>query len=173
MPLPQTINMHYQIKITFIQGLQKIVLREIASQSKLQTLQLVQRQDDALYFSFGDTLTVDTYSSLSKIQSVTNVFLVQHREKLHPHYIYNHKSVLGDMVQMILDLDSSTILPTSKNSKKKFKTFKIRCAGSDSVEVSAIQKYISETYRISPVQTDSTNRVTESNTSPVDVSQMT
>lgn len=164
-----------QIKITFIQGLQEVVIDEISKCDSLRgKIFLIERNDDSLFFNIGvgsetDTeeesenteINIGTYTGLLSLKSVVNVFLVQRGEKLHPLHINNHKSILGDMVETVLLLEKDHTEKSSEGSllkrksasqeKSAFKTFKLRCAGSDSPEVQSIQKYISETFRLQAV----------------------
>ena len=161
-----------QLKITFISGLQEIVLGEISKCTPLKgKIFLIERNDDSLFFNFdmsedsdadeniGDigeeisTIDAEIYAGLLSLKSVMNVFLVQRGEKLHPLHINNHKSILGDMIETVLRLEKEKYAP---NKKSAFKTFKLRCAGSDSPEAQAIQKYISETFKLQAVQTANT-----------------
>lgn len=145
---PQLINSsNLYLKITFVHGLQDIVLREMATHPILQSvLHIHSRTDDCLFFSFANTedylkILGSIFPTLLQLRSVSNLYIVEFGEKLHPLYIHSHKSILGDMIGLVLALQ-----PT-----KKFKTFKLRCAGSDSPEVQAIQTYISETFKLRTV----------------------
>lgn len=191
------------LKITFIQGLQEVVLSEISTCTPLKgKIFLIERNDDSLFFNLGSGLAdstqdADTYGSdtyiesdfeseisaeiyvgLLSLKSVVNVFLVQRGEKLHPLHINNHKSILGDMIETVLLLEKSRAEKNSAESsvKKKstpkaksaFKTFKLRCAGSDSPEVQSIQRYISETFKLQAIDEfsrASTNATTDTETS--------
>lgn len=159
-----------QLKITFIQGLQEVVINEISKCDSLRgKIFLIERNDDSLFFNIGIGSEVDTeevesenveisieiYAGLLSLKSIVNVFLVQRGEKLHPLHINNHKSILGDMIETVLSLEKEhTIKKSSKNKSKEksdFKTFKLRCAGSDSSEVQSIQRYVSETFKLNAV----------------------
>jgi hypothetical protein len=87
-----------QIKITFIQGLQEVVIDEISKCDSLRgKIFLIERNDDSLFFNIGVGSETDTeeesenteinigiYTGLLSLKSVVNVFLVQRGEKLHP-----------------------------------------------------------------------------------------
>lgn len=164
-----------QLKITFISGLQEIVLGEISRCTPLKgKIFLIERNDDSLFFNIGvgseaDTeevesekveINIEIYKGLLSLKSVMNVFLVQRGEKLHPLHINNHKSILGDMIETVLRLEKEYAQKigsvSAPKAKSAFKTFKLRCAGSDSPEAQAIQKYISETFKLQAVQTANT-----------------
>lgn len=165
-----------QLKITFIQGLQGVVLDEISKCDALRgKIFLIERNDDSLFFNFDmmseadteevesditedtdeeiSTIDVEIYAGLLSLKSVVNVFLVQRGEKLHPLHINNHKSILGDMIETVLSLEKEKSVSKEKSA---FKTFKLRCAGSDSPEVQSIQRYISETFKLQALQVTST-----------------
>jgi len=167
-----------QLKITFIQGLQEVVLGEISKCVPLKgKIFLSERNDDSLFFNFDmsiesdidenisdigeeiSTIDAEIYAGLLSLKSVMNVFLVQRGEKLHPLQINNHKSILGDMVETVLSLEKEK---TASKEKSAFKTFKLRCAGSDSPEVQSIQRYISETFKLQAGQITGTNSGTAS-----------
>jgi 23S rRNA G2445 N2-methylase RlmL len=143
-----------QLKITFIPGLQEVVINEISKCEPLRgKIFLIERNSDSLFFNFGIKVDSKMYAGLLSLKSVMNVFLVQRGEKLHPLHINNHKSILGDMIETVLRLEKEKHAPSKKPA---FKTFKLRCAGSDSPEVHAIQKYISETFKLQATQSAST-----------------
>lgn len=118
------------IKLSHIRGLKKIVIKEL--------------------FSFGFTI-IDFKSSediyveydkkhfdlFCKLKSVQRAYLVLKDIKYTPYYVSKHKSVLDSLL-------NETLL----NSKEKFKTFKIICAGRDSNEIKDIEKHISEKYKL-------------------------
>lgn len=141
-----------QIKITFVQGLQEVILDEISKNDLLKgKIFLIERSDDSLFFNIGTSdeskIDVKLYDGLISLKSVTNVFLVQRGEKLHPPHISNHKSILGDMIETALALEKQS----TPKARSAFKTFRLRCAGSDSPEAQAIQGYISENFKLQVV----------------------
>lgn len=159
------------IKLTFVHGLQATVIEEIEKYPELKGLiRIVERGVDYLYFDFIPAIIEDTaddsddtaggtdetngnndensasivdsfletLQTLKKLRSITNIYLVQKGEKFHPLYINSHKSILGTMIELVIH--ASEI--------KTFKTFKLRCAGSDSAEVILIRKYIADTFKL-------------------------
>lgn len=184
-----------QLKITFIQGLQEVVIDEISKCDSLRgKIFLIERNDDSLFFNIGvgsevdieeaesenAEISIEIYAGLLSLKSVVNVFLVQRGEKLHPLHINNHKSILGDMVETVLALEKEHAIkkvgkntskekPTSKE-KSAFKTFKLRCAGSDSSEAQAIQRYISETFKLQLVNTTTSTTMSTANRADTETS---
>lgn len=173
--MSDTAHIQSILKVCFIHGLQEIVLEEILSHTGLiGKIHLLDKEVDCLYFTIGNdssdinsggidsgALNRETYSALLSLKSVTHIFLVKISDKIHPQYINTHKSILGNMVNEVINLGidseidlgidsgiNSGIEATTK--KSPFKTFKLRCAGSDSPEVISIQNYISETFKIKP-----------------------
>lgn len=158
------------IKLSFVHGLREIVAQEMAKYPELgENLRVVERDVDSAYFDFipasgetddmdknpttKDSVTEDSMTEdsativesflqilkvLMKLRSITNIHLVQKGEKLHPIHLNNHKSILGTMIELVIHV----------NEIKTFKTFKLRCAGSDSPEAISIQRYISDTFKL-------------------------
>ncbi len=118
------------LKITFVKGLQNVVLKEIYNYKKLQ---VIEKHEDFIYLT-GDA-DLDLVKSL---RSISNAYIVSRGAKLNPLYISNHKSILGEMVGYVLHY-----------SAEKFKTFRLSCAGEQSKEVSEIKKYIKDVYELS------------------------
>jgi 23S rRNA G2445 N2-methylase RlmL len=116
-----------KIKISFIAGLQEIVLNEVI---KYPNFRVIKKETDSLYLDFVQNLT-----DIKNLRSVSRAYIVLQNSKYNPLYISNHKSILGKLIEII----------TNKN-QKVFKTFKITCAGSDSAEVRSISEYIQKTY---------------------------
>jgi tRNA (guanine6-N2)-methyltransferase len=119
------------LKLTFIQGLKEIVLEEIKSRKNLKVLNSTKTE---VYLEG----TEEIHDVLS-LRSILNVYLIKVGGKLNPYYISNHKLVLGEIIQIVLN-----------NSDEKFRTFRLSCAGNDSPEVIEIENYISETYKLLP-----------------------
>ena len=118
-----------EIKLTFFPGLKEIVLHELDQQPSLQ---VIRRLDDSVYLDFTYNLT-----QLKSLRSVLRAYVIAQDLKYTPRYISNHKSILGDIIDLVT---------AEKNSA--FETFKISCAGSGSPEVRGIADYIRETYRL-------------------------
>lgn len=118
-----------RLKLTFIPGLKDIVLEEIAPHPHLE---IVGTAKDAVYLSplqdLGEVLT---------LRSILNVYIVRQGSELNPYYISHHKSILGNLIELVVPKD-----------QKGFDSFKLSCAGSDSPEVRGIARYIKETYKI-------------------------
>ncbi|MCX6731781.1 MAG: methyltransferase domain-containing protein [Candidatus Parcubacteria bacterium] len=116
-----------QIKLAFINGLKEIVLNEISQYPKLH---VVNKDEESIYVDFIQDLTEITY-----LRSVSRIYLTVQDPKYNPLYISKHKSILSNLIKIIINGD-----------KDKFKNFKITCAGSDSPEVRSIAEYIQKTY---------------------------
>ncbi|MEI6553711.1 MAG: hypothetical protein WCO09_04020, partial [bacterium] len=115
------------LKLTLIPGLKSVVLDEIAKYKELKTTEI---NEDKIYLDF-----VSDFKNIKTLRSITNAYIVKRGAKFNPYFISNHKSILGDLIDIVLE-------------KPKFKTFKLRCAGSDSKEVREIQSYITNTYKL-------------------------
>lgn len=122
------------LKMTFIPGLKSIVLDEISKYPEFKTIEV---GEDKIYLDF-----VPNLKNATLLKSVLNVYIVKRSEKYNPYFISNHKSILGDLIDIILEKDSV------EKKKPIFKTFKLRCAGSGSKEVIEIQDYIKNTYKL-------------------------
>lgn len=119
-------NLHF--KLSFVPGLQGVVLDEI---DKIPKLVVTNKDRDSIFVDF-----LSDFSLLKKLRSVARVYLIANDSRYNPTYISKHKSVLGDIVQLVLD----------NSAKKTFSTYKISCAGSDSPEVKEINRYIKDTF---------------------------
>lgn len=116
-----------EIKITFITGLREIVLNEIC---QYPDFHVVRDGEDSFYLSFVKDLT-----EIKRLRSVSRAYIITQDSKYNPLYIFNHKSILGNLIKIIIS-----------GHKDAFKTFRITCAGSDSPPVHSITEYIQETY---------------------------
>lgn len=121
------------VKLTFISGLKSIVLEEIAKHPEIV---IVEANEDRIYIDLPKD-----FKNILSLKSILNAYIVKQDEKLNPYYLSNHKSILGGLIDMVLKLGNKEV--------SKFKTFKVRCAGSDSKEVIEIQDYINKTYKLS------------------------
>lgn len=119
-----------EIKIAFIIGLGEIVLNEISQYSDLR---VIKEDSDLIYLNFVQDLT-----EIKNLRSISRAYIVAQDSKYNPVFIFNHKSILGNLIEIVISGDKNT-----------FKTFKIICAGSDSPEVRSIAGYIQETYGMS------------------------
>ncbi len=117
-----------EIKLAFITGLKEIVLNEI---SRYPNLRVVKEELDSLYLDFQDL------TEIKHLRSVSRAYIVVRNSKYNPRYISNHKSILGNLIETVIN-----------GNKGTFKTFKIICAGSDSPNVRSISEYIKRTYAL-------------------------
>jgi len=118
-----------KIKLAFITGLREVVLSEI---SQYTDLHVIKKDVDSLYLDFVQDLTV-----IKHLRSAARAYIVVQNSKYNPLYISNHKSILSNLIEIIIS-----------GNKDKFKTFKITCAGSNSSKVRSIAEYIQRTYRL-------------------------
>jgi tRNA G10 N-methylase Trm11 len=116
-----------EIKLDFITGLRKIVLNEI---SQYANFYVIKEKGDFIYLDFAQN-----FAELAYIRSVLRAYIITQNPKYDPRYISNHKSILDDLIGIIIN-----------DKKGKFKTFKITCAGSDSPNVRSIVEYIQKKY---------------------------
>lgn len=123
-----------EIKLAFVTGLSPIVLKEV---SQYPSLRVLGTDRDALYGDFIYLDFVQDFAELTHLRSVLRAYIVMRDSKYNPHYISNHKSILGNIVAMVLE---------GENYTYTFKTFKIYCAGSDSPTIRSIAEYIGNTY---------------------------
>lgn len=122
-------NQDCKIKLAFISGLKEVVLKELGTIPGCSVLEVY---SDEIYIAYPED-----FRPILGLKSVTNASLFIEGEKFNPLYVFNHKSILDDMVEIVKGLNS-----------EKPKTFKIICAGSDSTEVRGIAKYISDKYKL-------------------------
>lgn len=120
-----------KIKLSYITGLKEVVLSELKKHPDLHISSIAREDEDSIYLDFFDTIL----DEIKGLQSVARVYVVRQDHRYHPSYISNHKSVLGDLIDIVTEKDDDG-----------FKNFKITCAGSDSPEVRSISRYIQETY---------------------------
>lgn len=121
-----------EIKLAFITGLRSIVLKEL---NQYPSLRVTQMGRDPLYGDFVYLDFVQNFPKLTRLGSILRAYIVVRDPKYNPYYISNHKSILGNIMSIVLE-----------NKKYKFKTFKIYCAGSDSPTIRSIAEYIQSTY---------------------------
>ncbi len=119
-----------EIKLDFIPGLREIVLNEISQYANLRVIK--EKEEDSLYLDF-----VQDFTEIKHLRSVSRAYIIVQNSKYNPPYIYNHKSILGDPIEIIID-----------ENKDKFKTFEIICAGSNSPKIRNIAEYIQRTYKL-------------------------
>lgn len=116
------------IKLSYVPGLGDIVKKEVES---LSHFKIVYETKDSIYIN-----NIDNLELVRKLRTVSRAYLVSVNSKYNPLYISNHKSVLGNLIQSILD------------TKDIFKTFKISCAGSSSPEIVEIKEYVVNTFKL-------------------------
>lgn len=121
-----------EIKLAFITGLRPIVLKEVSQYPNLRILGI---DRDALYGDFIYLDFVQNFLEFARFRSILRAYIIVRDPKYNPYYISNHKSILDNIVAIILE-----------NKKYKFKTFKIICAGPDSPSIRSIAAYIQNTY---------------------------
>jgi len=122
-------ELELKIKLSYITGLRSVVLKEL---EKINP-SVFSEGEDSVYIDFSK----DDLSNVKQLRSVARAYLVLQGEKYHPSYISNHKSVLGYIIDFIIE-----------GNTKNFSSFKISCAGSDSPEVKNISNYIKEKYNL-------------------------
>ena len=119
-----------QLKLSYILGLRDVVFEEIKQYPELKILG---ENGDSFYVEY-----IKVFDVIKNLRSVSRAYLVSTDPRYNPLYISNHKSVLGNLIEIVVN----------KNSEKSFKSFKIYCAGSDSPEVSEIERYLEENLKI-------------------------
>lgn len=117
------------IKITFVQGLSQVVLGEIAQHPELI---IHQKNLEEIYLQIPKSL-----ETIRGLKSINNAYIVRQDKTLHPRYINNHKSVLGELIELTL-----------KDHERGFTSFSLSCAGSDSEEIQNIVKFVSTHYKL-------------------------
>ena len=120
-------KLNLKIKLAFIIGLQQIVVDEM---SRYPDMRILSKEIDCLYLDLSQK-----YLNTLGLKSISRAFVVVQDSRYNPTYISKHKSIVGELVNMVISID-----------KKNFKSFKITCAGSDSPEVRSIVRYIQEEY---------------------------
>lgn len=117
-----------EIKVAFIIGLKPIVLNEI---NQCPDLRVTGEEEEFVYLDFTDNLP-----QVVRLRSILRAYIVARDPRHNPHYVSNHKSILGDIVSRVIEA----------NERNAFKTFKLICAGSGSQDVRGIAEYIQSTY---------------------------
>jgi len=121
-----------EIKLAFIIGLREIVLDEI---SQYPNLYVTKEGRDPAYGDFIYLNFVQNFTKLVSLKSVLRAYIVMRDFRYNPYYISNHKSILGNIVALVVG-----------KSRDEFRTFKIICAGLDSPDVRGIAEYVYITY---------------------------
>jgi precorrin-6B methylase 2 len=117
-----------EIKVAFIIGLRPIVLNEV---SQYPDLCVARAEEEFVYLDFTDDLP-----QIMGMRSILRAYIVSRDTRYNPHYISNHKSILGGIIVRVIDA----------NKKNAFKSFKLICAGSGSQEIRGIAEYVQGTY---------------------------
>ncbi|MEN9614071.1 MAG: hypothetical protein RLZZ347_378 [Candidatus Parcubacteria bacterium] len=115
------------LKLTFVPGLQEVVLAEIAQYPNVRVFE-----------THTEKIYLDATSSLSDVgalRSVLNVYAIRRGDRLNPSEISDHKSILGDLVDTALKNDT-------------FRTYHLSCAGSQSDEIRKIHHFITTRYKL-------------------------
>lgn len=116
-----------KIKLSYVTGLKPVVLRELEEFD----LEIIGEDVDLVFIVFSE----NNIKKAKKLRSVARAYLVASNGNYHPAYISNHKSILGNLIDIVLKYNN-------------FKSFKISCAGSDSPEVRSTARYIQDTYKM-------------------------
>lgn len=118
-----------EIRLDHVMGLREFVLDEL---SRFEHLSVSGESERSVYLN-----DVEDISLLKSLRAVSKAYIVMRGKRFDPYYIYRHKSILGDLIERVID-----------ESKERFSTFKVVCAGADSKEVRAIAEYIEKTFRM-------------------------
>ncbi len=117
-----------QLKLAYVPGLLDTVRDEIPHHVSLPTYDV---KKNSIYMSVPDEL-----DWVYTLKSVSRVYLVRQDPSYHPVHIFKHKSILGDIVEIIV----------AQFQKGTFKTFSISCAGAQTKEIKKIKSYIEDTF---------------------------
>jgi tRNA G10 N-methylase Trm11 len=120
----------FLLKLTFISGLKEIVQKELKQFSKIK----INRIDHSFLYLETDP---ESFKNILSLKSIISAYIVKQDHRYNPKYINKHKSLLGDMIEIVCKQDIN-----------KFKTYRLRCAGSKSDEILDIKDYIKDTYKL-------------------------
>lgn len=115
-----------QLKLSYIPGLRDVVFKEINGHSELRILS---EDKESFYIEYLESLDV-----VKKLRSISHAYLISKNSRYNPKYISKHKSILRDLIKKV----------TNESNDEAFQTFKISCAGTNSPEVVAIEKYLED-----------------------------
>lgn len=118
------------LKLSYITGLKSVVHRELAAN---RVFTIASEEDDSILLEYSP----DAFAQTKALRSVARVYLVTREARYNPGFVSHHKSVLGEIIDVILAGDA-----------KHFKTFKISCAGADTKEVKTLARYVVDTYSL-------------------------
>ncbi|MBC7766950.1 methyltransferase domain-containing protein [Arenimonas sp.] len=118
--------MNQFVKLTFTPGLKEVVLQE------LKEYILISESEHTISIELPNN-----FQNILSLKSINSAYIATSDKKYNPRYLHKHKSILGNLIEKVII-----------KKEKEFKTFKIRCAGSQTQEIIEIEKYIQETYTI-------------------------
>ena len=116
------------IKIIFIEGLKDIVLSEL---KKYPEIVIKESSENSIYMENK----TESLPIILNLKSITRAFLVRRDKSLNPKYISNHKSMLGELIQVVLQ-------------NGKFSTYSLSCAGKGTTELKEITTYIEKQFKL-------------------------
>lgn len=119
-----------KLKLVYVPGLRDVVFDEIKNKTQFE---IAGEDKDAFYINY-----VENFDKIKILKTVSRVYLVDRNDKYNPLYISNHKSVIGNLINIVKEHHEDGI----------FKSFKINCAGSDSKEVLEIKEYIISEFKV-------------------------
>ncbi len=125
-------NQEILIKLSYVTGLRSVVFNEI-NQCNITILSEI---EDSFFIAYAPEIL----EGVKKMRSITRAYVVLRGKNHTPLYISNHKSLLGDLVSLVVS-DSSD-----------FSSYAITCAGQNSPEVQGISRYIQDEYRLPEAQ---------------------
>ncbi|MEI6528682.1 MAG: methyltransferase domain-containing protein [bacterium] len=99
---------------------------------KGKSLRVIDWAEDFAVFEYPDN-----FAAIFNLRSVQRAYVILEDERYHPTYLSKHKSVLKNLIDVVLG-----------SNEDAFKSFKINCAGSDSLEVRNIASYVRETFKL-------------------------
>ncbi|MFH1235973.1 MAG: methyltransferase domain-containing protein [Parcubacteria group bacterium] len=80
-------------------------------------------------------------SCIRSLRSATRAYIIAEDHKYNPHYISNHKSIVGDILAVVM-----------RDQKNAFRSFKLICAGSTSFDARSIAEYIHNTFQLAEAE---------------------
>jgi tRNA (guanine6-N2)-methyltransferase len=116
-----------RIRINYIKGLEDFV------QDELLSLEFNHHMDSHGFVDF-----IGNYPLLHKAKTISDVYLEFSAKYLNPKYLSNHKSIVGELIEKVLE----------NSNKYEYSTFSLSAAGSDSPELQEIVKYISNEFTL-------------------------
>ena len=117
-------------KLEFIEGGIIYVKQEL--NNLLLSDFIIKEESKLMYLEKNPKIKIDIIKNL---RTITKAYSVLESPKLTPKYIAKNKSILGNLVKEIIELD-------------EFDTFFIQCAGDDTPEIKSILRYISQEFKL-------------------------